>query len=100
VAQLVRGSGSPEVAIYGTPDLYFLTRLSPMALGYVRNQLCSPWEDVGQQWRLVWAGRVNASSASMAAGSEAPLAKLRAPAWEAVFGETPGVVNLAQAVAS
>jgi hypothetical protein len=44
-------------------------------------------------------GWLGASSASMAAGSGAPLAKPRAPAWAVVFGETPGVVDLAWAVA-
>jgi hypothetical protein len=34
----------------------------------------------------------------MAVGSGAPPAKPRAPAWAAVFSETPGVVNLARAV--
>jgi hypothetical protein len=65
----------------------------------VKNLLCSPWEDVGQQWRLVWAGRLGASSALVAAGSGAPPAKPRAPAWVVVFGETPRVVDLAWAVA-
>jgi hypothetical protein len=63
----------------------------------VENLLCSPWEDGGQQWRLVWAGRLGASSVSMAAGSGAPLAKPRAPAWATVFGETSGAVDLARA---
>jgi hypothetical protein len=31
----------------------------------------------------------------MSVGSEAPLAKLRAPAWASVFSEAPGVVDLA-----
>jgi hypothetical protein len=66
----------------------------------VENLLCPPWEDDGQQWRLVWVGRLGASSASMAAGSGAPLDKPRAPAWAAVFGETPGMVDLAWAAAS
>jgi hypothetical protein len=35
----------------------------------------------------------------MAVGSGAPLAKSRAPAWAAVFGETPGAVDLARTVA-
>jgi hypothetical protein len=35
----------------------------------------------------------------MAMCSRAPPAKLGAPAWVAVFSETPGVVNLARAVA-
>jgi hypothetical protein len=59
----------------------------------MENLLCSPWEDDGQQWRLVWAGRLGTSSASMAAGSGAPLAKSRAPAWAAVFGDSSGTVN-------
>jgi hypothetical protein len=67
-----------------------------VALGDMKNQLWSPWEDVGKQWRLVWAGRVGASSM----GPGAPLAKLRAPAWAAIFGETPGAVDLARAAVS
>jgi hypothetical protein len=42
---------------------------------------------------------LDASLASMVAGSRAPSSKPRAPAWAAVFGETPGVVDLARAVA-
>jgi hypothetical protein len=45
-----------------------------------------------------WGGSAQAR-ASMAAGSRAPPAKPRAPAWAAVFGETPGAVNLARTVA-
>jgi hypothetical protein len=63
----------------------------------VKNLLCSPWEDVGQQWQLVWARRLGASSASMAASSGAPPAKPKAPAWVVIFGETPGAVDLARA---
>jgi hypothetical protein len=59
------------------------------------NLFCSPWEDDGQRWWLVWAGRFGSSSASMSAGSGAPPAKLRAPACVSVFGEAPGVVDLA-----
>jgi hypothetical protein len=44
-------------------------------------------------------GWLGPSSASMAAGSGAPLAKLRAPAWAAVFDETPGAVDLTWATA-
>jgi hypothetical protein len=47
----------------------------------------------GGGWRL------SASSASMAAGSGAPPAKLRAPAWASVFGDPSGMVDLARAVA-
>jgi hypothetical protein len=65
----------------------------------VKNILCSPWEDVGQQWQLVWAGRLGASSPLVAAGSGANPAKPRAPARAVVFGETPRVVDLARAVA-
>jgi hypothetical protein len=43
--------------------------------------------------------RLNASSASMAVGSEAPLAKPRAPAWPSVFGDPFGMVDLARAAA-
>jgi hypothetical protein len=59
------------------------------------NLLCSAWEDGGQRWRLVWAGRFGPSSTSIFAGSGAPPAKLKAPAWASVFGEVPGAVNLA-----
>jgi hypothetical protein len=41
------------------------------------------------------AGRFRSSSALMSAGSGAPPAKLRAPAWVSVFGEAPGAVDLA-----
>jgi hypothetical protein len=47
----------------------------------------------------VWAGQGGASSASMMAGSGAPPAKPRAPAWASASSETPGVVDLAWAVA-
>jgi hypothetical protein len=43
--------------------------------------------------------RLGASSTSMAAGSEAPLAKPRAPAWASVFGDPSGMVDLAWAAA-
>jgi hypothetical protein len=41
-----------------------------------------------------WGG-----SASMAVGSGAPLAKLRAPAWASAFGDPSETVDSAQAVA-
>jgi hypothetical protein len=47
----------------------------------------------------VRAGRLGASSTSMAAGSGAPPAKSRAPAWVSASGETPGVVDLARTAA-
>jgi hypothetical protein len=40
-------------------------------------------------------GQLSSSSASMAVGSGAPPAKLRAPAWASAFGETPRTVDLA-----
>jgi hypothetical protein len=43
--------------------------------------------------------RLGASLASMAAGSGAPPAKPRAPAWASVFGDPFGTVDLARAVA-
>jgi hypothetical protein len=43
--------------------------------------------------------RLDASSASMAAGSGAPPTKLRAPAWASVFGDLSETVHLAWAVA-
>jgi hypothetical protein len=43
--------------------------------------------------------RFSASTVSMAAGSGAPLAKPRAPAWALVFGDPSGMIDLAQAVA-
>jgi hypothetical protein len=43
------------------------------------------------------ARRLDASSASMAAGSGAPPAKPRAPAWASVFGDPSGMVDLARA---
>jgi hypothetical protein len=39
--------------------------------------------------------RLGSSSELTAAGSGAPPAKLRAPAWASAFGETPGAVDLA-----
>jgi hypothetical protein len=45
------------------------------------------------------ARRLGASSASMAAGSGAPPAKPRVPAWVSVFGDPFGTVDLARAVA-
>jgi hypothetical protein len=44
------------------------------------------------------ARQLGASSASMAAGSEAPPTKPRAPAWASVFGVPSGMVDLARAV--
>jgi hypothetical protein len=67
--------------------------------GDVEKLLCSPWEDNGQQWRLVWAGRLGLSSVSMAAGSGAPPAKLRAPACAAVFGDPSKMIDLAREAA-
>jgi hypothetical protein len=98
-AQPARCGGSPELVVYGAPDLSFRRGFHLRHWGDVENIHSSPWDDGGQQWRLVWAGRLGASSASMAAGSGAPPAKPRAPVWPAVFGETPGAVDLAQAVA-
>jgi hypothetical protein len=43
----------------------------------------------------VWAGQLGASSVSMAAGSGAPPAKPRAPAWAPVFGDHSRTVDLA-----
>jgi hypothetical protein len=43
--------------------------------------------------------RLGASSASMAAGSGAFLAKPRAPAWVSVFSDPSGAVDLAQVAA-
>jgi hypothetical protein len=45
------------------------------------------------------ARRLNASSASMATGSEAPPAKLRAPTWAPVFSDPFGMVDLSRAAA-
>jgi hypothetical protein len=45
------------------------------------------------------ARRLGASSASMAAGSGAPPAKPRAPAWASVFGDPSRMVDLARAMA-
>jgi hypothetical protein len=98
-AQPACGGGSPELAVYSAPSLDFRQGFHLQHWSDVENLLCSPWEDGGQQWRLVWAGRLGASSASMAVGSGAPPAKPRALAWTAVFGETPGVVDLARAAA-
>jgi hypothetical protein len=46
------------------------------------------------------ARRLGASSTSMAAGSGAPPAKPRAPAWASVFGDPFGMVDLARAAVS
>jgi hypothetical protein len=43
--------------------------------------------------------RLDASSASMAAGSGPPPAKPRAPAWASVFGDPSRMVDLARAAA-
>jgi hypothetical protein len=65
----------------------------------VANLICSPWDDDGQQWRLVLAGRFGPSSALMSAPmsavSGAPPAKMRALTWVSVFGEAPGALDLA-----
>jgi hypothetical protein len=98
-AQPARGGGSQELAVYSAPDLSFRRGFHLRHLGDVENLLFSPWEDDGQQWRLVWVGRLNANSTSMAVGSGAPLAKLRAPAWVVVFGDPSGMVDSAWAVA-
>jgi hypothetical protein len=45
----------------------------------------------------VW--QLGASTSSMAAGSGAPPAKLRAPAWASVFGDPSWTVDLARAAA-
>jgi hypothetical protein len=47
----------------------------------------------------VWAGQLDASSTSMAAGSGAPPAKPRALAWASIFGDPSGTVDLARAAA-
>jgi hypothetical protein len=73
-------------------------RNRPAAAARWSNLLCSPWEDVGQQWRMVWVGWLGASSASMAMGSGDPPAKPRAPAWASFFGDPSGMINLARAV--
>jgi hypothetical protein len=99
VAQPACGGGSQELVVYSAPDLSFRRGSHLRHLGDMENLLCSPWEDGGQQWRLVWAGRLGASSASMAVGSGAPPAKMRAPAWAVVFGDPSGTVDSAWAVA-
>jgi hypothetical protein len=48
---------------------------------------------------MATARRLGATSASMAAGSGAPPAKPRAPAWVSFFGDRYGTVYLARAVA-
>jgi hypothetical protein len=98
-AQPAHGGVTPELVVYGALDLGFRRGFHLWHWGDVKNLICSPWEDVGQQWRLVWSGRLDPSSASIAAGSGAAPAKPRAPAWAAAFGETPGVVDLAWAAA-
>jgi hypothetical protein len=59
--------------------------------------------DIGAMLRtyLLWggAGRLGASSASMAAGFGAPQAKSRAPACASASGETLGAANLARVAA-
>jgi hypothetical protein len=95
VARPARGGGSPELAVYGAPDLGFRRGFLLQHGSDVENLFCSPWEDDGQQWWLVCGRWLDSSSASMAAGSGAPPAKLRAPAWAFAFGETPGAVDLA-----
>jgi hypothetical protein len=47
----------------------------------------------------VWPGRLGASSALMAVGFGAPLAKLRAPAWASVFGDPSRKIDSARVVA-
>jgi hypothetical protein len=59
----------------------------------------SPWDGSRWRWRLEKARRLGASSVSMVAGSGAPPAKLRVPAWASVFGDPSGTIDLAQAVA-
>jgi hypothetical protein len=61
----------------------------------VANLFCSPWDDNGQQWRLVLVGRFGPISVLMSAVPGAPLAKTKAPTWASVFGEAPGAVYLA-----
>jgi hypothetical protein len=97
--QPARSGGSPEVAVYGAPNLSFQWGFHLRHWGDVKKLLCSPCEDVGQQWQLVSAGRLDASSASMTAGSGAPPARPRAPAWASVFRDPSGTVDLARAVA-
>jgi hypothetical protein len=99
VAEPRRGGSSTELAVYGPPDVGFRKGFHLQHWGDVKNLLCSPWEDVGQQWRLVWVGRLVACSTSMAASSGAPPAKPRAPVWASVFGDPSGMVDLARAVA-
>jgi hypothetical protein len=98
-AQPARGGGSPEQAITGAPVHQTQQGLHLRHHDNVENLLWSPWEDVGQQWRLVWAWRLGASSVSMAAGSGAPPAKPRAPTWASVFGDPSRTVDLARAMA-
>jgi hypothetical protein len=87
------------MAVYDAPDLSFRRGFHLRHWGDVENLLCSPWKDDGQQWRPVWVGRLSSSSVSMAVGSGAPPVIPSAPAWVAVFGESPGAVDLARAVA-
>jgi hypothetical protein len=86
---------SPELAVYDASNIGFWWGFHLRHRGDVANLFCSPWDDSGQWWWLVLAGRFGPSSASMSVGSRAPPAKLKAPVWASVFGEAPEVVDLA-----
>jgi hypothetical protein len=59
----------------------------------------SPWDGSGWWWRLPTARQLNASSASIEAGSGAPPAKPRAPAWASVLSDPFETVDLARVAA-
>jgi hypothetical protein len=90
VARPTRSDGSLELVVYSTSGLGFQQDFHLRQRGDVANLFCSPWDDGGQQWRLVLAGWFSPSSASMSAVPGAPPAKMKAPTWVSVFGEALG----------
>jgi hypothetical protein len=95
-----RGGGSPELGVYGPPDLGFWWGLNLRHGCDLENILCSPWEDGGQQWRRLRARRLGSSSTSMSVASGAPPATRSSPMASSWAPLAPWPLNCLREVAN
>jgi hypothetical protein len=92
------GGGSPELDVYGPPNLGFRRGLHLRHGCDLENLLCSPWEDGGQQWQRLPARRLGLSSTSMSVAFEAPPATGSSPTASSWAPLAPWPLNCLQEV--